>query len=127
MNAKAELLLNPAGEMIKFWWESLPSKFLNISLGEFVVMPDHFHGILIINQQTQTSIFEIIQWFKTMTTNAYIKGVKERGWKVFNKKLWQRNYYEQIIRDARAFQNISNYIIENPIRHYYKRKFSNWL
>lgn len=37
-----------------------------------------------------------------MTTNEYIKGVKEKGWDKFNKILWQRSFYDHIIRDARA-------------------------
>ena len=56
----------------------------------------------------------VVQWFKTMTTNEYIRGVKTLGWQPFNGKLWQRNYYEHIIRDERAFHNISEYIINNP-------------
>lgn len=63
-----------------------------------------------------TAIPLIIQWFKTMTTNEYIRGVKNLGWKPFNGKLWQRNYYEHIIRDERANENISNYIINNPAK-----------
>lgn len=56
----------------------------------------------------------VVQWFKTMTTNEYIRGVKTLGWQSFDKKLWQRNYYEHIIRNRKSFQNISEYIINNP-------------
>src|SRR5690606_11595923 len=41
----------------------------------------------------------VVQWFKTMTTNEYIRGVKTKQWKPFDGKLWQRNYYEHIIRN----------------------------
>ena len=58
----------------------------------------------------------VLQWFKTMTTNAYIRGVKQYGWPSFNARLWQRNYYEHIIRDQRAYEKIAEYIIENPMR-----------
>ena len=51
-----------------------------------------------------------------MTTNAYIYGVKHLGWPSFNGKLWQRNYYEHIIRDEQSYQTISDYIINNPIK-----------
>jgi REP element-mobilizing transposase RayT len=60
-------------------------------------------------------LHRVIQWFKTMTTNEYIRGVKTLGWKPFDKKLWQRNYYEHIVRDERAYQNISGYIVNNPL------------
>lgn len=57
-----------------------------------------------------------MQWFKTMTTNAYIRGVKQLGWVPFPGKLWQRNYYEHIIRSERALSAIRQYIAENPAR-----------
>ena len=58
----------------------------------------------------------MIQWFKTMTTNEYIRGVKNVGWPRFNKKLWQRNYYEHIIRDKKSYHQISEYIKTNPLK-----------
>ncbi|MGV3546813.1 MAG: hypothetical protein ACO1N4_07105 [Pedobacter sp.] len=51
-----------------------------------------------------------------MTTNSYIQGVKTMGWEPFDKKLWLRNYYEHIIRDERAYQNIAQYIKNNPLK-----------
>ena len=56
-----------------------------------------------------------MDWFKTMTTNEYIRGVKQFGWQRFCEKLWQRNYYERIIRDEKSFQIISKYIKNNPV------------
>jgi putative transposase len=58
----------------------------------------------------------IIQWFKTMTTNEYIRGVKELNWPPFPGKLWQRNYYEHIIRNDRELNAIRQYIIDNPAK-----------
>jgi len=63
-----------------------------------------------------TPLPSVIQWFKTMTTNSYIKGVNHNGWERFNKKLWQRNYWEHIIRNEKEYQNIADYIIDNPNR-----------
>jgi putative transposase len=59
---------------------------------------------------------QMIQWFKTMTTNEYIRGVKQLGWKPFNGKLWQRNYYEHIIRNETELDRITRYIESNPAR-----------
>ena len=56
----------------------------------------------------------VVQWFKTMTTNEYIRGVKKFRWPPFNGKLWQRNYYEHIIRNRQSYENISKYIHNNP-------------
>lgn len=58
---------------------------------------------------------DIIQWFKTMTTNEYIRGVKKYGWIGFPGKLWQRNYYEHIICNEKELNRIRKYIIDNPI------------
>jgi REP element-mobilizing transposase RayT len=55
-----------------------------------------------------------MDWFKTMTTNEYIRGVKQFDWERFDKKLWQRSYYDHIIRDEKSYDNIVNYIIRNP-------------
>ena len=61
-------------------------------------------------------LHRVVQWFKTMTTNEYIRGVKSLGWQRFNGKLWQRNYYEHIIRNDQSYQRISAYIINNPAK-----------
>jgi REP element-mobilizing transposase RayT len=121
----------------------LPEKFPAVETDESVTMPNHFHGIIVIvepdtvganlcvrpdapgqahgsAQPGQTpgsapTLGEIVQWFKTMTTNAYIRGVKH-GWKPFPGKLWQRNYYERIIHGERQLNAIRQYIRDNPAR-----------
>lgn len=125
---KSQIALNDAGKMIETEWEALPGRFPNIELHEFIVMPNHFHAILEIrpentestdnplnseSQRTHT-LGEIIATFKSVTTVKYMEGVKASGWKRFEGKLWQRNYYEHIIRTSTAFDNIANYIINNP-------------
>lgn len=66
---------------------------------------------------------EIMDWFKTMTTNEYIRGVKHHHWIRFDKKLWHRSYYDHIIRNKTAYENIANYILNNPI-NWNKDKFN---
>ena len=56
----------------------------------------------------------VVQWLKTMTTNEYIRGVKSLGWPPFDGKLWQRNYYEHIIRNEESHNKIADYILNNP-------------
>ncbi len=58
----------------------------------------------------------IVGWFKTMTTNEYIRNVKLGLYEPFEKRLWQRNYYEHIIRDEREYYKIVEYIQNNPAR-----------
>jgi hypothetical protein len=64
--------------------------------------------------QPNAALSQILQWFKTMTTNEYIRGVKQLHWKPFIGKLWQRNYYEHIIRNEENYERIFNYIATNP-------------
>jgi len=66
------------------------------------------------NKRFGATIGDAMDWFKTMTTNEYIRGVKQFGWQRFDKKLWQRNYYEHIIRNDHSFERISKYIQNNP-------------
>ena len=70
------------------------------------------------------SLSDIVQWFKTMTTNEYIKGVKTLEWTPFNGKLWQRNYYDNVIRDEKSYEKISDYITNNPY-HWEEDRFFN--
>jgi putative transposase len=67
------------------------------------------------NEPTMQTINTIIQWFKTMTINEYIRNVKQNKWQPFDGKLWQRNYYEHIIRNEDELNRIRKYIINNPI------------
>ena len=70
-----------------------------------------------------TNIPKIIQSFKRHTTIKYIAGVKNKNWKPFNKKIWQRNYWEHIIRNEKSYINISKYISENPLNWFHDELF----
>jgi len=67
-----------------------------------------------LGMHTGAPLSMVVRWFKTMSTNEYIRGVNELGWTPFDRKLWQRNYYEHIIRDDVSLQNIAYYIENNP-------------
>jgi len=133
------MVLNDAGKMVEKWWYELNTKFLNIEPYAHIIMPNHFHGIIIIvgadlrvcpdinnndnyrgehigqGEHIGSPLHKIVQWFKTMTTNDYIKNVRTYNWKPFNKKLWQRNYYEHIIRNEIELNKIREYILNNPL------------
>jgi len=107
--------------MLGSWWAELSKKYSSVEAADFVVMPNHFHGLVIIESLTadqgqSVALSEVIGWFKTMTTNAYIRGVKESGWLPFSGRLWQRSYHDHIIRNEHALLNIQQYIHENPAR-----------
>ncbi len=61
-------------------------------------------------------LIRIMQWYKTMTTNAYMRGVKNDDWPPFPGKLWQRSFYDRIIRDRQELDRIRRYITANPAK-----------
>jgi REP element-mobilizing transposase RayT len=135
-----EIICNDAGKMVAWWWAELSHKFPNVEIDEFIVMPNHFHGIVVLIEQDHVGadprvrpgggthagvpLHTVVQWFKTMTTNEYIREVKQSGWRPFPGKLWQRNYYEHIIRDEIEWNLIRNYIINNPMNWENDREFN---
>ena len=142
------MILSDAGEMAARWWDETESKFPHLVLDGYVVMPNHFHGIIVIvgadlcvrpkrenrdckehkgtkhqrykgNQEgghTGPPLREIIQWFKTMTTNEYIKEVKSGRFPPFEKRIWQRSFYDHVIRNDEDINNIREYIQNNPLK-----------
>ena len=143
---RAVLLDNPrAISIIQKWWDALPKRFPGARTDEFVVMPNHIHGIIFLEslgadaalrsnraqsariatinsgvtsqlRPQKPALPKIVQWFKTMSTNEYIKGVSERKFEPFSRSLWQRNYYEHIIRDEADLESVRQYVMENPNR-----------
>jgi len=127
-----KVFLNSAGIMIENWYNELNQKFHEIAACEYVVMPNHIHAIIEKHEKTPVGadlrvcpieqgghigppLHAVIQWFKTMTTNEYIRGVKNDDWTPFEKRLWQPNYYEHIIRNDDEYKRIAEYINNNPM------------
>ena len=132
-----EMRMNDAGRIVEKEYLQLTDKYPHVVCHEYVVMPNHFHCIIQItddvteslsptvgagsarpdrmtcdvNAGGQTpplqlaSLGQIIAYFKYWTT------------KILNRptRLWQRNYYEHIIRDQRSYEEISCYILDNPM------------
>jgi REP element-mobilizing transposase RayT len=63
----------------------------------------------------RVSIFEIMDWFKTMSTNEYIRGVKTGIWHRFEKRFWQLRYWDHIVRNEKELFAIRQYINNNPL------------
>ena len=109
-----EMYLNNAGNMIEKEWIDIENRFQNTKLHNFVVMPNHFHAIIEnVSNDESIKLWDVIWGFKSITTHAYIELVHAGKAKNFNKKLWQRNYYEHIIRDEVWYNKISDYIENN--------------
>ena len=120
--------------MIAAQWRTLPTKFPNTQLDEFIVMPNHIHGIIIFvgaslvgahsnasnsgdkNDIPTKKLGDVIGAYKSLTTVAFVQGVKTLKWPPFSEKLWQRNYYEHIIRNDKDLLSIQQYITDNPAR-----------
>lgn len=118
--------LNSAGKMIERCYKELERYFNNILCLEYIIMPNHIHFIIQINNpknDTKQSLFDIIQRFKSITTGKYIKNVRQQQWQPFHKKLWQRSYYEHIIRNDEDYFQIAEYIENNPLNWQQDRLF----
>ena len=98
-----EMILNEYGKIAATEWINTESIRDNIRLHEYIIMPNHIHGIIEIVRRTDDCKGES-QFAPTAPT--IIKSLKY--------KIWQRNYYEHIIRDEKSYQRISEYIITNP-------------
>ena len=112
-----EMRLNPAGEMVLEIWTSIPDQFPTVILDGFVVMPNHVHGIMWFepgDAVPQPALGDVLGWFKAVTTNRYILGVRNDGWPPYDRRLWQRTYHEHIVRNGADMQRIRAYITNNP-------------
>ena len=128
--------LNDAGVMVKKIWLEIPNQLSNTILCEYVIMPNHFHAIVKINNPVgaesisarnenmradmesaptgKISLSKIVQTFKRYSTIEYIKMVKQNLLPSFDKRVWQRNYWEHIIRNHDEYKRIKDYIKNNP-------------
>jgi len=129
--------INNIGKMVNKFWLKLSKRFGNIKLDQYQIMPNHLHGIIHIVgaplvgarsnragikptsragiKPAPTTLGDIIGAFKSLTTREYIRNIKNNHWPSFNnKKLWQRNYYEHIVRNETELEKIREYITLNP-------------
>ena len=105
--------LNGVGKMIESAWLALPQRFKHLGLDSFVVMPNHIHGI--IDLEGGVTLSRVIQVFKSVTTNEYIRGVRQNGWGRFDGTFWQRSFYDHVIRNDKDLFRIQEYILNNPL------------
>ena len=132
--------LSEIGKIAEQYWINIPEHFPFVNLGEFVIMPNHVHGIIIIDKPVDVRNDVETQNFASLHSQQRTNEQKNkfgpqsknlasiiRGFKSGVKKYatinnidfaWQSRFYDHIIRDEKSFQNISNYIIKNP---------SNWM
>ena len=118
------MVTNDAGKMVQSVWDDIPQHYPGVGVDAFVVMPNHMHGIVVLSptpDQAQghacaLSLGNVVHRFKSLTTARYRRGVSQLGWGPFDRRLWQRNYYERVIRNETEMGRIREYIINNPPR-----------
>lgn len=111
-----KMVVNDAGAIVASCCRVIAQKFTDAETLDFTVMPNHFHCILGLTQEGKSSIPDIMRWFKSITTNKYIHGVREKNWMPFDRRLWQDRYYDHFIRDQHEFDLVRDYILNNPAR-----------
>jgi REP element-mobilizing transposase RayT len=107
------MISNECGKIVQMVWNELPLHYENIQLDKFVVMPDHIHGIItIVNDTTNANrgLPEIVRALKTFSARK-INGLRNTQ----GGKLWQRNYWEHVIRNEIEYAKIAEYIHDNPV------------
>ena len=133
-----EMILSELGKIVQSEWLNIPTRFTNVQLDEFIVMPNHLHGIINVgatlavtqndNAVTQNdmnrektgaspapTLGDIVGAFKLLTVNHWLEFINKNNLNI-SCKFWQRNYYEEIIRNKVALQNIRQYIKDNPLK-----------
>ncbi|RNC69409.1 MAG: transposase [Desulfuromonadales bacterium] len=126
--ANGEMVLNDVGRVVQAEWHRLPGRFPQIELDMFVIMPNHFHGIInIVGAQfialgmcgrdvkgamnRAPTVGEMVRTFKARCTHAINILRNNAGCPV-----WQRNYYERVIRNEKELSLAREYIVNNPMK-----------
>ncbi len=122
-----EMLLNEFGRIAAECWHVIPEHFPNAELGAYIVMPNHVHGIIVIHENESLStagaqhaaplpsppnvkpgsLGAIIRSYRSAVTRRI-------GCELNAKNIWQRNYYERVIRNEKECDRIHRYIESNP-------------
>lgn len=132
-NGKMEL--SEIGKYASECWSNIPKHFPFVELGEFVIMPNHVHGIIIINKinenEFQIPFNEInIPFFQSTYRNQFgpqsqniasiIRGFKvgvtKSAKNIVSDFKWQARFHDHIVRNEKSFNHIQNYILNNPLK-----------
>jgi putative transposase len=130
-----QLFYNEIGTIVKQCWNEIPDHFSDVILLDSIIMPNHIHGIIVIQNDDDLNRNRPIEGatccaptkdpnnkISEGSLGAIIRSFKGAVTKIVNSKslsiqtpLWQRGYYEHIIRNERELQKISDYIALNPL------------
>ncbi|PWU22707.1 transposase [Candidatus Cerribacteria bacterium 'Amazon FNV 2010 28 9'] len=133
--------LSEIGKIAEKYWEEIPNHFKEVSLLEFVVMPNHVHGIIEIQRPNHhvgsgqcpdpTMGYSTYQHVQKNSLPSIIGSYKAavRYWCLRNNYpsfRWQPNYYEHVIRREESLENITHYICDNPLKWENDEYFNDW-
>jgi hypothetical protein len=102
--------------------KKIPKTYAYAFIGKTIVVADLYVSPLCVNpndpkgERIGLPLPKIVQWFKTMTTNENMRQVKRNLYKPIHKRLWQRNYYEHVIRNEDDLKQTREYILYNPLK-----------
>jgi putative transposase len=119
-NRQLSLQTDEVKEAVRSVWLGLPARFPRVLLDEFVIMPNHLHGIIILAPAAESptcrgaassapTVGQIIRAFKSLAAVEANRILGSSG-----RPFWQRNYYEHVIRDEDELNIIRRYICDNP-------------
>lgn len=129
-----KMKLSEIGVVVQKYWHEIPMHYKNILLDEFTIMPNHIHGVLIVNFKMPV---ETCHGMSLPSTNAFSKPISGSISIIINQFKsavkrhcnrnnhpnfqWQSRFYESIIRNEEQLNNVRNYIIQNPIKWKFDR------
>lgn len=108
-----------SARMIADTFYEILARYPTVHCPKYAVMPNHFHAILVIDRadmESAPTLSDIVQSFKRYSTIAYIKLVKEGVLPPFKDRVWQRSFYDHVIRNEQDYREIWQYIDENPLK-----------
>jgi len=130
-----KMVLNQYGEIVERLWKEIPNHYDNVEMDEFVIMPNHIHGIIIISNSgirtehgsvpTNTGrsyglLSKIIKSFKNTVTREIRRRFRDEKFQ------WQRSFYDHVIRNEESLYEIRKYVINNPLKwHLEKNNIEN--
>ena len=126
---RPQIKLTELGEVAEKVLKSLEEKY-DIILDEYVIMPDHVHFLIFIKSERATArvaptLGKIVGAYKSIVANEWRKVCNNRNESC--DKLWQRNYYEHIIRNRQDFEEIKRYIFNNPEKRFFEKAKEDFL
>jgi REP element-mobilizing transposase RayT len=122
-----ELRLNASGRMIREAWTTIMRCDAAAAPHALVVMPNHVHGVVTLadadadleragTEARPYALSDAVRRFKSWTTRRYVDGVHAGGWPRFSGRLWQRGYFDHVIRGDEDLIRVLEYIESNPAR-----------